>query len=151
VIACHGGRSEIDVVVVPRFPHTGASSVCCCSAQHRAWYSDPHSRQIRVRETYSSSSVRQVPRHGVWPPEHNRRDNEWLQMLPHFFLRRFLLEVRVGNLAQVELLCEDGQEGGATQGNGSFAHAVVVRAFGVFDGGTSKVRFAVSHEKSRGL
>jgi len=86
----------------------------------------------------------------VLPPEHNHRDNEWLQMLRQFFLRRFLPEVRVDSLAQAEL-CGDGQEGGAMQGNGSFAHAAVVRASGVLDGGTSKVRSAASHAKSRGL
>lgn len=140
----------VDAVVVLCFPHTAASSVCCCWERHRGWYWDRHSRQIRVRETCSSSSVRQVRRHGVLPPEHTHQDSERLQMLRHFLLRHFLLEGRVDTLAQAELY-EDGPEGEAMQGNGSSAHAAVVRAFGVLDGGTSKARFGLSHAKSRDL
>lgn len=46
---------------------------------------------------------------------------------------------------------EDGQEDEVRLGSGMFAHDVAVRAFGVFDGDTSKARFALSHAKSRGL
>lgn len=84
------------------------------------------------------------------PLEHNHQGNEQLQMLRHFLLRHFLLEDRVDSLAQAELN-EDGPEGEAMQGNGSFVHAAVVRAFGVLDGGTSKEKFGLSHVKLRNL
>ena len=156
VAACHGGMPEMgaaDDVAVLCFPHTEASpSVGCCWERRRAWCWDRHSRQTRARETCSSSSVRLAPRHGALP--HNHQDNEQLRMLPHFSLRRFLLEDRFDILAQAGL-GEDGPEGGAMQGNGSSARAaavvVVVRAFGVLDGGTSKARFGLSHVKSRDL
>jgi hypothetical protein len=86
----------------------------------------------------------------VLPLEHNHQDNEQLQMLRHFLLRHFLLEDRVDNLARAEL-DEDGPEGEAMQGNGSSAHAALVRAFGVVDGNTLKARFGLSHVKSRDL
>lgn len=82
--------------------------------------------------------------------EHNHQGNEQLQMLRRSVLRHFLLEDRVDSLAQAEL-DEDGPEGEAMQGNGRFARAAVVRAFGVVDGNTSKARFGLSHVKSRDL
>jgi hypothetical protein len=46
---------------------------------------------------------------------------------------------------------EDGREDEVRLGNGMFVYAAAVRAFGVFDGDTSKASSELSHAKSRGL